>query len=182
MKRQEIISASAIIVAMVALVLTVILGRSNSKVAFFRTGSVIEKYVGTKDAKALAQKKTAEYQMQYDTLKIEYDLMVKDYKTQSQKKSGLGNDKLQKEIQNRYEKLSKMEQLIQEKISNSEQQAMVGVLNQINAYSKTYCEKRNIKLLLGTTASGNIMYGDDAIDVTDDFVSELNSNYKGEQQ
>ena len=52
-----------------------------------------------------------------------------------------------------------------------------GVLSQINSLAQQYGKEHGFDLILSTTQSGSILYGDDAIDLTKDLLATLNRNY-----
>jgi outer membrane protein len=57
---------------------------------------------------------------------------------------------------------------------------MQEVLNQVNSYVKEYAKKHNYDIVYGTTMDGNILYGKEQYDITDDVLEYLNKQYRGE--
>ncbi len=53
------------------------------------------------------------------------------------------------------------------------------VWNQINQYISDYGKEKHIDLLLGAAGNGGVMYGDDAINLTDQVIEYINSRYQG---
>ena len=50
--------------------------------------------------------------------------------------------------------------------------------NQIDAFIKIYAKENGFDLIVGTTSSGNVLYGADGIDVTEELLKALNEQYK----
>ena len=53
-----------------------------------------------------------------------------------------------------------------------------GVLNQVDANIKNYCEQKGYTLLLGASP-GMILYAGETINITEDLLIELNKKYQG---
>jgi outer membrane protein len=51
------------------------------------------------------------------------------------------------------------------------------VLDEINAYLKTYGEARGYTIIFAATEYGNIAYGQQALDVTEEVLAGLNQHY-----
>ncbi len=52
-----------------------------------------------------------------------------------------------------------------------------GAINQINSLMESYAVAKGYKMVLGSTSSGNIMYAENVLDVTEDAISYLNNQY-----
>ena len=62
------------------------------------------------------------------------------------------------------------------KAAEKEEEVLQPVYAELNARMKAYSEERSIDLLLGTMAGGNILYGADGVDVTEDLLAYLNGD------
>ncbi|MEM8567076.1 MAG: OmpH family outer membrane protein, partial [Bacteroidota bacterium] len=54
------------------------------------------------------------------------------------------------------------------------------VLEQINAYLKTYGEQNNYRIILAATEYGNVAYAADGLDITEEVLEGLNNEYAGQ--
>lgn len=54
------------------------------------------------------------------------------------------------------------------------------IWKRIDQYIEEYGKENNIDLVLGKTASGNLLYGKNAIDRTEEVITFMNKHYKGE--
>jgi outer membrane protein len=151
---------------------------SIPKVAYVRSADLVEGYIGMKEAKNLYKDKVAKWQTNVDTLKSDYEISINKYNmdmprlSQSQKVER--EELLKKQEINIRQYMSVLEQKAQEEDTKITQ----GVLNQINSYMKNYGEDNGYDLVLGLTIHGNVLYGKDAIDITDDVLKGLNDSYK----
>lgn len=158
----------------------VYLSSKTVKIGYVRTGVVVEKYEGMADAKKVLEKKMSQWETNVDSLELNYQKSLDNYNRQL---GGL-KDKDKKEIKSRldqqYDKIGDYVSVIEKKAIEENQKLTEGVINQINNYIKKYSEEEGYDLVLGVTAGGNILYGKDAIDVTDKILEGLNKEYKGQ--
>jgi len=47
----------------------------------------------------------------------------------------------------------------------------------IENFVATYSKNNNFNIMLGTSGSGTVMYGDTSLDVTNDVIKKLNASY-----
>jgi outer membrane protein len=53
------------------------------------------------------------------------------------------------------------------------------IIKQINQYVKNYGERNGYKFIYGSDGSGNIMYADSTLDLSNDIIKYINAEYKG---
>jgi len=54
------------------------------------------------------------------------------------------------------------------------------IWKQLNSYVKSYGEEKGYNMILGVAGEGNIMYADEALNVTGDLIKYVNDKYNGE--
>lgn len=132
------------------------------EVVFARTNDLVSKYKGMVEAKASFQKETAAW--------AEEARQLQD-KLQDLLKQGNPSDPKMREQVN--ELRSRIDSL-KERGARRDQELTAPVLAEINAGVKKYAEKHHYRVVLGTMQGGIILHGDDAIDITDALLAELN--------
>ena len=147
----------------------------SKQVGYVRSAYLIENFVGTQMARAKLQEDVQYLQSNLDTLKAEYASMVSDY--QQMKKGSSQSDFLLNKIQGKESGIATYSKAAEERIQEQETELLEGVMNQINAYIKTYAEKNNYDIILGTTAAGSILFGEDDMDLTEQILKEMNEHY-----
>ncbi|GAA3591094.1 OmpH family outer membrane protein [Flavivirga amylovorans] len=53
------------------------------------------------------------------------------------------------------------------------------VWNRLNNYIKEYAETNNLKIILGTSGNGNVMFAQESIDITNQILEYSNIKYEG---
>ncbi|MCG8327772.1 MAG: OmpH family outer membrane protein [Chitinophagales bacterium] len=137
----------------------------SPKIAVVKSAIVVDKYKGMIAISNYISKKEITI-----TKKIQEEISRLD----SLKTKGiLNNDNYQDQIR-RLEERAKNDQ--EELLQNSEKMTQGG-LDQINHFIKKYAETNDYDLIIGATALGNILYGSDVIDITDELIQAMNESY-----
>ncbi len=178
MNNGKVIILSTLISAiLIALTLGVYITFFSTQVRYLKTGDVVEKYAGMKEAKIDYKKKMDAWQSNIDTLESDYRRASLKFETEKKSMS-----QAEKNIQ--YQNLAKQEMNIRAYVERIEAQAkeedekMTGmVINQINEFIKDYSVKHRYDIVLGTNKSGTLLYSADHLDITEDLIKELNNYY-----
>jgi outer membrane protein len=83
------------------------------------------------------------------------------------------------EAQQKEQELMMFQQQVQMEAAQSQEQLMMTMYGRINLYSKSFCEKNNIDVLLQSQLGNNISYVAPHMDVTKQFVNHVNNEYGG---
>lgn len=118
----------------------------------------------TKDIKKVEEAKINKQAKELDSLYVKLESMLNT------------NNPLSKSLQQQIANKSKS---LQELHDNYTQNLSHSIWNRINGYIKEYGETYNIKIILGTTGAGNVMFGKEAIDITKDILEFSNRKYEG---
>lgn len=172
----------SVIVALVLSVFAVVQGYvKKPKIAYIKSQDLFVGYEGMKEAKARYEEKVNGLQANFDTLSSDYQKSLKrfdqEYSRLGSKERAEKTQLLRSQVQN----LEQYKQTVEEKIQKEDEALSQGVYNQINDYIKQYGEANGYLIILGTTNNGNILYGQDAIDITKDVLEGLNKSYKGKK-
>lgn len=150
---------------------------SSSDVVFVRSQVVFEQYDGMKEAMRVFQEKKASWQSNLDTLNADYQKAISAYNLESIKLPDSEKIAREEVLKRQYQNVSKYAQMLEEKAGDEDQMLTQGVLNQIDEFIKEYAQKKGYKIVMGTTNSGNVLYGDESLDITDELLDALNKNY-----
>ena len=162
----------------VAVSYTIYNSGNSSSVVFVRSQVVLDKYMGMKEATQIYQKKLDAWQANIDSLEFNYNSSVQEYKRKLEEISESELSELEENIRYKGIQLDKYSKAIEEKAAAEKEKMLQGVLNKINAYIKGYGEENDCDIIIGVTLSGNILYGADKKDVTEEIITGLNKEYK----
>jgi outer membrane protein len=162
----KLIAIAVSVIAITSLLISVFNFINAPKIAYVRTAVIVENYSGMKEARALYNLKLTQWQSNIDTLQLQLE---KSYSDEATNKEKISQDE---------QMLASYQSAVEEKAIEEEQKMLQGVLNQINTSIEAYALKHNYDIILGTTTSGNVLYGSKVVDITDLVLKELNDNYK----
>lgn len=149
------------------------------KVAYIRSVYLLENYEGTKEAYEEFQKKAIEWQGNTDTLKSQYQATFMSYRENEATLSKEDKQKVQQDLMQKKANFEKYQQAIQEKSAEEDQKMTEAVFKQIDAYVQVYAKKKGYDLIIGVGTDGNLLYGNDAYDITEEVLIEINKIYAG---
>ena len=174
-----------IIVPLVALLLLVnlsligfLLLNQPSKVVFVKSKYIFDNYVGMKEAQRVFEEKKSSWQSNLDTLKNDYQRAVSDFNLQENTLSKSEKESRISIRRHDEENIMKYAQQLEEQAAEEDHKLTEGIVNQIDAFIKIYAKENGFDLIVGTTSSGNVLYGADGIDVTEEILKALNEQYK----
>lgn len=148
------------------------------KIAFVRSNEIVYGYEGMKEAHALQESKTREFSSNIDTLQLDLQRSINVYNQEYSKLNKEERAEKEKMIIIQQDNLKQYQQNAKNAIDKADLELTQGVLNQINSFIEKYAKENGYNLILGTTTSGNILYGEEYMDITDDVLKVLNENYK----
>lgn len=169
---------SLLIISIAGLTISIYSCFKIPKIGYVRSHDLVYKYIGMKEVQDKYQEKVQAWQSNIDTLKKELETNYKEY--QLNMKSLSVDLKKQKEsfLQSKQNDLVQYTNSVNQKAKEEEQKMLDGVLNQVNSFTEDYGKKNGYDFILGTTLSGSILYGNNAVDITDVVLDLLNKNYK----
>lgn len=152
--------------------------QSNLKVAYVNSSQVLNAYKGTavlrKQMQDLEKLETAKM----DTLVSEFKKALSDY---DQKKATLSPNeiKLQEELLNlKRQQIAGYQQSVQEKLREKEVALNSDLVSDMNGFIEGYASKRGYDFILGATNMGNVVYANDAFDISEEIIKALNKRHE----
>jgi outer membrane protein len=148
------------------------------KVAFVRSGVIVDKYRGMKEVRAVYQHKVAGWQAESDTLQTQFRVSLARYNAEAAGLSGAEQARRQGLLESQRQTLVQHQAAVAEKAQSEEAKLVEGTLNQINGFVESYARSRGYTVVLGTTQTGSLLYASDAVDITDEVLQGLNQAYQ----
>jgi outer membrane protein len=169
-----------LIVSVIALVFSVIAFISplhKPKIGYVRSAELIYGYIGMKEAQNRYQEKLQVWQVNLDTLKADYQKALSRFGTDRPNLSKAERGQWEERLKMQETHLAKYSAAIDNQAKQEDQKITQGVLNQINSFIEDYGRRKGYDIILGTTLSGNILFGIEAMDITEEVLEELNKSY-----
>jgi len=175
-----IVGLTALLIAIMGLGGTCYLWMHTPKIGFVDNAIIMSQYEGTKEATAKYEQKTQVWQANLDTLKINFENDVADFKKNisemSKKEQAITNELLLRKQQDVINYKNAIEQkAAEEDVAMTEQ-----VLKQIDTFIKEYAEENAYSYIIGINDNGNLLYGNPKENLTSIILNGLNDKYRGE--
>lgn len=154
--------------------------QSQDGIAYVRSSELVYGYIGMKEAHNRYKEKAEIWQANVDTLQHDYQISMKRYTNQIASLSEAERKEGQRILMLQQENLLNYSKAINQKAKEEDEKITGAVLNQINSFVEEYGREHGYEVILGTTSAGNLLYGDEAIDITEEVLADLNRIYTGE--
>ncbi len=165
-----ILSLIAVVVMYAAVVSTMNLVRST-KVGYVNSAILMEKHPLAMQAREELNGKLKEWNVNIKTLEMEIGSMNQAMINEAEKLSQKALEEKRHSLRQKQEEFMRYSQAIQEKAVKMEQELMQPVYDQINVSMKDFGSQKGYAMILGTLSGGNILYAEDAVDLTEDFLA-----------
>jgi len=150
---------------------------TKTKLAVVQSQVVVDKYDGMLEARQLYEKEMEGLNKKFEVQKNLFEVKRRVYDSLQ---NGFNADDKQKhlyELEQLRQNAYKLGEAINKKSEEKETVLLEGIFNKINKYIENYGQENEFQVIIGTTLSGNVLYANEAIDVTEDIVKGLNEEY-----
>jgi len=161
---------------------SVVQSNQQPRIAYVRSAELVNQYQGMTDARQQFQLTTSRWEANVDTLEMDYKRTINSYEQAYARLTSNERNEHVEMIRHQEQNLARYSESIQNRSAEEEEKLLIGVLNQVNAFVEQYASTQGYDLVLGTTLSGSILYGTDAIDITDEVLQALNQQYNGSHE
>ncbi len=154
--------------------------KSSSELVYVDVNKLLDGYKRTKLVKAQFEEKAKTLNANVDSLMTDWQKELKTYEKERSKMSKKELELKQQLLGNKQQQINNYQQAIQKQIQEEDKKSTQTVINDINDYIKEYGKANNHKIIFGASGGGNIMYADDATDLTQDVLNGLNAEFEGQ--
>ncbi len=167
------------LLALIASIASFFLLRSSNELVYVDVNQLLEGYKRTEVERETFNKKTQVLKANVDSLVTNWQNELKTYEKE---RAGMTQKEIelkQELLANKQQQLNNYQQAIQKQIQEEDQKMTQTVINDINEYVKEYGKDHGYPIIFGAGGSGNIMYAEDAADLTEKVLEGLNQQYEG---
>jgi outer membrane protein len=165
------------IAALVLFSVVLLTGGMEKKIGVVRSNHLIQQYKAMQDAQERYENKQKAWQANVVMLEQELQTAMEGYRVEYASLSTPEIKKREAQLEQKRTNYISYSQSIREKAAKEETEMMQGVLNQINSFVEDYGREHGFDVILGTTAAGNVLYGTESVDITNDVLKALNNAY-----
>jgi len=149
----------------------------NLKIGYVRTTELVYGFSGMREAHDVYEKKRQSSQVFLDSMNADYQKALSSYSTERVSLSEPVRREREDFLRTQQDHLREQSAALDAQIRDEDQRMTQGVLNQINSMTQDYGREHGFDLILATTQSGSILYGAQAIDLTEELLVVINQKY-----
>ncbi len=147
----------------------------QDKIAYVNSNTLLLEYAGAKEAREKVEARTTEWNKNIQTLEDELKAMNDAYKAERQELKAEQLAEKEDALRSKHQEYMKYKHSVQQKAEELEVELTQPVLEELNRYIAEYGTEKGYRVILGTLSGGNILYGQDAADITTDVLNYANS-------
>ncbi len=158
-------------------------GVNAGYIAYVNVDTLMEKYQFAKDLNEEFTKKQENMTADLNVKAKKLDDMIKSFQYRLQN-NGFSTRKRaeqeQRHIQKKQQELQELNQTLQQELAKDYQKMTGRLQDTILSALKLYNKDGKYALILRTQKGGNVLWGNPELDITEDFIEQLNSAYDAE--
>ncbi|WP_350284671.1 OmpH family outer membrane protein [uncultured Croceitalea sp.] len=169
-------------VALIALLMSLFVffkSHSTSALVYVDINKLVEGYDRTKVERDAFNKKTNTLKANVDSLMVNWQDELKTYEKERSSMTKKELELKQELLQNKQQQINNYQQAIQKQVQEEDQKMTQTVINDINDFVKDFGKNNGYRVIFGASGGGNIMYAEDAADLTQTVLNGLNADYNG---
>lgn len=151
---------------------------NKSNIAYVETSVLVDGFEGTKAARKQFEEKSKLWQANTDSLVAQWENEIKAYEQERSSMSPKEIELKEELLRNKQQQLGQYQEAMKRKAAEEDQNMTQTVMNQINDYLKAYGKEQGYTYILGA-AGGNIVYANEAQNITEEVLTGLNAEYQG---
>lgn len=160
------LSIVAIVLALIAIVLSIFIYVSLPKTGFIHSHKVFDNYKGMKELEG-------KFKAEFDAKKASLDSLTATIKVLQQ--DGSNPDALTKSVQLHQIKQAQLEQ----EYATKQSEYTDAIWKQINGHLTEYGKENGYDYIFGAIGNGSLMYSASSEDITDAVITYINGKYEG---
>ena len=168
------------IIAIVIAVFSIVKSQQASELVYVDVNKLLEGYKRTKVVRGEFEVKAKTLKANVDSLVVGWQNELKIYEKERSKMSKKELELKQELLGNKQQQINNYQQAIQKQIQEEDKKATQTVINDINDYVKDYGKQQGHQIIFGASGSGNIMYANEASDLTQTVLDGLNAEFEGQ--
>lgn len=149
----------------------------NEKIVYIDVNVLMADYEGMKDAKKDFEKKSKVWEANVDSLIANFQNELKVYEKERSKMTKKENELKQELLRNKQQQVGNYQKAIQKQSADEDTKLSQEVVNEVNAYIEEYGKNHHYKMIIGANSSGNMLYAQEGVDITQDVLKGLNADY-----
>lgn len=156
--------------------------QSQPKVGYVHTFQLLENYKGMQEAAQLFEKKRTGWAQTLDSLQREHQVAVDTYLKMQAGLSDEERAEREARLGHSQQTVQQFQKAVEQKAQDDDASMTEGVLVQVSDFISDYGKTHGYTVILGTSQEGNILYGNEGHNLTEELTEALNLQYSGKAE
>ena len=165
-----------IIIAIAAIL--VLASCTADKTAYVDTTILLKEYNEMKDADKKYTARSERLKKQLDSVAQEFQIEVQDFQKRAARLSASKRQNEEQTLLQKQQTLQQQQQFRSQQLRQESDAVIDSIITKVKDYVKVYGENNGYTYIFGSNETANIMYAKEGLDITDDVLEKLNSEYK----
>ena len=171
--KNQYVSITALVVSCACLITVVMFLLNKQNVGFVESNILLTEYSEAQKAREQINEKITEWDANLTTLQQELETLNQEMVEKAEQWKQSERDAHLATMREKQQEYARYNAAVSQKATELEAELMQPIYDAINTRMKDYGEAKGFDLVFGTVQGGNILYGADAVNVTEDFISYL---------
>ena len=164
-------------------ILFLLVSCSQTKIAYIDVEEILKEYEGSKQAEAEMKAESDKIAMELEELAAPFQQKVQEYQQNSENLSESEKKVVEQELMQEQQMIQRRQQMAQQQVQEEGQKKIDIINDEIESFLDEYAQAKGYSFILGTSdQTKTVLYGDDALNITDDVIEGLNEGYSPENQ
>ncbi|WP_424492807.1 OmpH family outer membrane protein [Salinimicrobium sp. GXAS 041] len=158
---------------------TALIGCNEQKTAYVDTTTLIQEYSEMKEVEAEFTTRSDEMKRQFDSVARGFQQEVQAYQQEMDNMSQTQRQETESRLMQTQQRLQQQQQQMGGALREESDAVIDSIVTKVKDYVKEYGEENDYTYIFGSNESANIMYAEEGLDITDEILEKLNSEYEG---
>lgn len=148
--------------------------KSDLEIVYVRNAALLDSFQMTTDLNIKAQKVVEEYELLSDSLDVAIEKLEIDLYRQN-----IPEDQKNLTYEREFQKYIADKEVLENRLKDLQLENKQLIINRLNEYITSFAKENSYSLIIGANGEGNVLYGDEKLDITYELIGYCNAKYLG---
>ena len=151
------------------------------KIAYVDVEEILKEYDGAKQAEEDMQAQSQQISQQLDQVALPLQQKIQEYQKSKDNMSSAARQKKEAELMQEQQAFQQQQQMAQQQVQAEGQRMFEKINTDIETFLAEYGESKGYTYILGSSMqTKSVLYGKETLNITDEVIDALNTNYESE--
>ncbi len=168
-----------LVIAIIALV--TLSACNQQKIGYVDSIELMKEYKAVKELEKVIEEEQMMLQASYQQIALVFEKEVQDFQKKSNKMSRKKGEARYQELMMKQQQIQQNQQIESQRLQQESQDNMDEIIDDVKDFVKDFAKENGYTYILGSNDAGNVLYGDEELDLTDVVLVAMNKDFKNKQ-